>query len=81
MQRSFLSPCVVVRICFFVRGLTDELALTCAILRYQAIMSEVNEAHIEEYGQSIVDRIESETSGKYKRLLVKMVENSMEPCR
>ena len=57
--------------------MTDELALTCTILRYQAIMGEVNEAHIEEYGSSLVDRIESETGGKYKRLLVKMVENSL----
>ena len=57
--------------------LPDELALTCAILRYQAIMGDVNEAHIEEYGSSLVDRIESEVGGKYKRLLVKMVENSI----
>jgi hypothetical protein len=57
--------------------LADELSLTCAILRYQAIMPLVEEAHSEEYGQTICERIESEVGGKYKRLLKKMVENSL----
>jgi hypothetical protein len=56
---------------------TDEIALTCAILRYQSIMGKVEEAHIEEYGQTISERIESEVGGKYKRLLQKMVEYSL----
>lgn len=56
---------------------TDELSLTCAILRYQSFMSAVNEAHSEQFDKTICERIESEVGGKYKRLLVKMVENSL----
>ena len=55
----------------------DELSLTCAILRYQAIMPAVNEAHSELFDKTICERIESEVGGKYKRLLLKMVENSL----
>ena len=55
----------------------DEIGLTCAILRYQSIMGKVEEAHIEEYGQTISERIESEVGGKYQRLLMKMVEYSL----
>jgi hypothetical protein len=53
------------------------LGLTCAILRYQAIMPAVEAAHSEEFDQTICQRIEAEVGGKYKRLLVKMVENSL----
>jgi hypothetical protein len=56
---------------------TDEIGLTCAILRYQPIMGDVEASHQEEYGKSICDRIESEVGGKYKRLLKKMVEFSL----
>jgi hypothetical protein len=54
------------------------LGLTVAILRYQSIMPEVNAAHKELLGcQTICQRIEKEVKGKFERLLVKMVENSL----
>jgi hypothetical protein len=56
---------------------TDELGLTCAILRYQSIMGPVEAAHVEEYGKTIKARIEEEVGGKYKKLLTKMVEYSL----
>jgi hypothetical protein len=40
-------------------------------------MASVNEAHSEQFDQTICERIESEVKGKYKRLLLKMVENSL----
>ena len=40
-------------------------------------MGPVEAAHVEEFGQTIQARIESEVSGKYKRLLTKMVEHSL----
>jgi hypothetical protein len=65
------------RRCFFSFVCADEMSLTCAIIRYQAIMKDVWEAHQEEFGQTIVERIESEVGGKYKRLLIKLVEYSL----
>jgi hypothetical protein len=40
-------------------------------------MASVNEAHFEQFDQHIGERIESEVKGKYKRLLIKMVENAL----
>jgi hypothetical protein len=49
---------------------TDELLLTCCIIRYQMVMKDVMGAHIELYGKSVHDRVRSECSGKYKTLLL-----------
>lgn len=49
---------------------TDEILLTCCIIRYQAVMKDVMGAHIEMFGKSIHDRVRSECRGKYKTLLL-----------
>jgi hypothetical protein len=49
---------------------TDELLLTCCIIRYQNIMSQVQAAHIELFGKSIQDRIRSECGGNYREILL-----------
>mmetsp|Transcript_388 Transcript_388/g.573 ORF Transcript_388/g.573 Transcript_388/m.573 type:complete len:331 (+) Transcript_388:63-1055(+) len=53
---------------------TDELALTCCIIRYQPYLSEINAAHEELFEKTIQDRIESEVSGDYKKLLLTIVD-------
>jgi len=56
------------------RGLgTDELLLTCCLIRFQPHMANVNSAHIEKYGKTIHERIREEVSGKYKALLMQIV--------
>jgi Annexin len=57
---------------------TDELLLTCCIIRYQHVMKEVMTAHIELYGKSIHDRVRSEAGGQYKALLLAVL-NSVWP--
>ena len=52
---------------------TDELGLSCAILRYQHILEKVQIAHINLYSKTIGDRVESETRGDFERLLLEMV--------
>lgn len=49
---------------------TDELLLTCCIIRYQMVMKDVMAAHIELYGKSVHDRVREECGGKYKSLLL-----------
>lgn len=49
---------------------TDELLLTCTIIRAQAVLQEVQAAHIEMYGKTIHDRVRSEVGGKFKALLL-----------
>lgn len=52
---------------------TDELLLTCCIVRYQHVMKEVMSAHIEEYSKTIQDRVKGEVRGNYKDLLFTML--------
>lgn len=52
---------------------TDELLLTCTIIRSQAVLQEVQAAHIELYGKTIHDRVRSEAGGKYKTLLLQIL--------
>lgn len=52
---------------------TDELGLSCAILRYQHVLPRVMIEHSNLFGKTVGDRIASETSGDYKRLLLEMV--------
>eukprot|EP00557_Chaetoceros_sp_GSL56_P004095 CAMPEP_0176487882 /NCGR_PEP_ID=MMETSP0200_2-20121128/6389_1 /TAXON_ID=947934 /ORGANISM="Chaetoceros sp., Strain GSL56" /LENGTH=341 /DNA_ID=CAMNT_0017884781 /DNA_START=141 /DNA_END=1162 /DNA_ORIENTATION=+ len=52
---------------------TDELLLTCCIIRYQDLMAHVNFAHEELFGKSVHDRIRSECGGNYKQLLLALM--------
>lgn len=49
---------------------TDELLLTCCVIRYQDVMKDVMAAHIELFGKSVHDRVRSECGGKYKDVLL-----------
>lgn len=51
----------------------DEFLLTSTLLRYQIILKEVNVAHVELYKKSITDRLEEETKGDLKELLLGIV--------
>lgn len=55
---------------------TDELGLTCCIIRYQPFLSDINDAHQELFDKSIQDRIESEVGGDYKKLLLTIVDSA-----
>jgi Annexin len=52
---------------------TNELLLTCTLIRYQNIMKQVALAHIELYGSTIEDRIKSETKRDYEKILLEIV--------
>lgn len=52
---------------------TDELLLTCCIIRYQMVMKDVMGAHIELFGKSVHDRVRHECGGKYKTLLLEIL--------
>ena len=51
---------------------TNELLLTCCIIRYQPIMKAVMVAHIELFGKTVEDRIKDETKGDYEKLLLEV---------
>lgn len=52
---------------------TDELGLSCAILRYQHILPRVMIEHTNHFSKTIGDRVADETSGDYEELLLEMV--------
>ena len=52
---------------------TDELLLTCCIVRFQHVMTHVMGQHIEQYGKTIHERVRSEVGGKYKSLLLQVL--------
>lgn len=52
---------------------TDELLLTCCIIRYQNILKDVMTAHIELFGKTVHDRVREETSGNYKDVLLEIL--------
>jgi Annexin len=52
---------------------TDELLLTCSIIRFQGVLAEVMSAHIELYGKTIHDRVRNEVGGKFKALLLQIL--------
>lgn len=52
---------------------TDELLLTSCIIRYQMVMKDVMGAHIELFGKSIHDRVRHECNGKFKTLLLEVL--------
>ena len=51
---------------------TNELLLTCTLIRYQLILRDVMAAYTELKGESLQDLIKKETSGDYERLLVEL---------
>uniref|UniRef100_A0A6U6HAY2 Annexin n=1 Tax=Odontella aurita TaxID=265563 RepID=A0A6U6HAY2_9STRA len=55
---------------------TDELLLTSCIIRYQPVWSKVALAHMELYGKSVPDRVKSETSRNYKKVLLEVLTTS-----
>jgi Annexin len=52
---------------------TNELLLTTAVIRYQSLLKQVELAHVELYGQTIRDRIDSECGGDFKRVLLEII--------
>lgn len=52
---------------------TDEMLLTCCLIRYQHVMPQVMTAHIELFGKTIHDRVRSEVGGKFKTLLLQIL--------
>lgn len=52
---------------------TDELLLACSIIRYQTVLSAVQSAHIELFGKTIQDRVRSEVGGKFKAVLLQVL--------
>lgn len=49
---------------------TNELLLTCCLIRYQDIMGQVQFAHISAFEKTIHDRVRHEVSGNYKNILL-----------
>ena len=57
---------------------TNELLLTATLIRYQPLLKEAMLAHEELYKKDVVERIKSETNGKFETLLVKICEHAHE---
>jgi hypothetical protein len=55
---------------------TDELLLTCTIIRYQKILKEVMDAHTELFGKTIQERVKSEVKGEYRALLLTILDSA-----
>lgn len=54
---------------------TDELALSCSIVRFHNILHSVVIAHEELFDKTLHKRIKSETRGDYEKLLLKIVDS------
>mmetsp|Transcript_5466 Transcript_5466/g.7167 ORF Transcript_5466/g.7167 Transcript_5466/m.7167 type:complete len:344 (-) Transcript_5466:83-1114(-) len=52
---------------------TNEDLLTCCLIRFQPHLANINACYIEEHGTSIHDVIRSEAGGKYRALLLQIV--------
>ena len=52
---------------------TDELGLAACMARYQHVLPEVKVAYEKQYGKSLRDRVHGETSGKFRQLLLMML--------
>ena len=55
---------------------TNELLLTCCLIRYQSVMPEVIKAHQKLFGKSLRDRIMNETGGDYEAVLLAVIDAS-----
>mmetsp|Transcript_269 Transcript_269/g.400 ORF Transcript_269/g.400 Transcript_269/m.400 type:complete len:329 (+) Transcript_269:60-1046(+) len=61
------------------RGLgTDELLLTCTIIRYRKFLKDAQEKYQELYGQTLSEVVSEEVGGKFQTLLLKVVEKYTE---
>eukprot|EP00339_Tiarina_fusa_P002179 CAMPEP_0117074236 /NCGR_PEP_ID=MMETSP0472-20121206/52298_1 /TAXON_ID=693140 ORGANISM="Tiarina fusus, Strain LIS" /NCGR_SAMPLE_ID=MMETSP0472 /ASSEMBLY_ACC=CAM_ASM_000603 /LENGTH=312 /DNA_ID=CAMNT_0004799167 /DNA_START=63 /DNA_END=1002 /DNA_ORIENTATION=- len=56
---------------------TNELLLSCTIIRYHLVLKDVMLAYVELYGDTLQELIKSEVGGDYKRLLVEMCDAAM----
>lgn len=52
---------------------TDELLLTCCIIRYQDLLGHVAVAHEQLFEKSIHKRVRDETGGNYEKLLLALL--------
>ena len=52
---------------------TDELLLTCCLIRYQDLLGHVAVAHEDLFEKSIHTRVRDETGGKYENLLLAVI--------
>ena len=52
---------------------TNELLLSCTLIRVQSVLADVQTAHIEMFGKTIHERVRSEVGGKYKELLLQVL--------
>lgn len=52
---------------------TDELLLTCSLIRYQGLLPHVAIAHEQLFEKSIHKRVKDETGGNYERLLLALL--------
>lgn len=57
---------------------TDELLLTCCLIRYQDLMPHVCVAHEQLFEKSVHTRVKDETRGDYEKLLLALV-NKVSP--
>jgi len=55
---------------------TNELHLTCCLIRYQPVLQGVREAHEELFEKSVEDRITDECGGDYEKLLLQICDVS-----
>jgi len=55
---------------------TRELLLSATLIRYHSILKQVDEAHKELYNHSIRDRVKSETSDDYEKLLFTILDTA-----
>ena len=53
---------------------TKEYHLTAAILRYQSLLHEILPVYEDKYGERLEDRIKSELSGDFEKLIVRMID-------
>lgn len=52
---------------------TDEMLLTCSIIRFQGVMQGVMSAHVELFGKTVHERVRKEARGNYKELLLQVL--------
>lgn len=57
---------------------TNELLLSCTIIRYHICLKEVMQAHEELFDKTLQERLKSEIGGDYRRLLNEMCDAAME---
>lgn len=55
---------------------TDEYALSSAVVRYHALLPRIKTAYKRLYGKELRERIRGDTSGTYRKLLLKIVDGA-----